>query len=554
MTNIVTVNVTVQSAPIPGTLQQTGAFLSQGATVLTPGTSMLLTQPGDLTSIVRGSQPLSSLTWSAGVATATTISPHGLTNGDNVEITIVGATPASYNGSFLSTVISPNQVTYPMPLALTTATVPGTLSLEDIAELNAMVLTYFAQANTPAVYVLELGAGSVNEGVAALAAYLLVNPTSSYTPGVGGVFYSFLVPRTWDANANFLALIAQYESTTAKQYFFITTTLETYSAYNDLMKDVIRLVEAPPTAVYPTLSFNTASWSGGTVTAVTPLSHNVAVGDWFQVQGFVPAAYNGYYKAQLGTSGTTLIWNLASNPGTVTTEGSLIASQVEFEGLPSTEFSLAAAFAVSLSYRPAPTNKVTPFNNSFLFGVTPFPQTGNGAILQTLKSANVSIIDTGAEGGITNALLNGGYTGDGRDFTWWYSVDNFALLAKTNTANIVINGSNNPINPLYDDQSGIDRLQDGVVAAANTELSVGLALSNSSVVRTSLASQDFQIASNAGSFAGRIVVNAVPFVSYYSAKPGDFKIGEYDGLSVQYIPARGFSHILIDVVATDIIS
>ena len=36
--------------------------------------------------------------------------------------------------------------------------------------------------------------------------------------------------------------------------------------------------------------------------------------------------------------------------------------------------------------------------------------------------------------------------------------------------------------------------------------------------------------------------------------PGHYKIGEYDGLSVLFIPARGFIHIMVSVTATDLVS
>jgi hypothetical protein len=65
---------------------------------------------------------------------------------------------------------------------------------------------------------------------------------------------------------------------------------------------------------------------------------------------------------------------------------------------------------------------------------------------------------------------------------------------------------------------------------------------------------DLSAAINGGQFAGKCNVNAVPFLNYTLANPGDYKIGEYDGLSTLFIPARGFIHILVNVVATDLVS
>jgi hypothetical protein len=59
---------------------------------------------------------------------------------------------------------------------------------------------------------------------------------------------------------------------------------------------------------------------------------------------------------------------------------------------------------------------------------------------------------------------------------------------------------------------------------------------------------------NQGTFAGQCDVNAVPFINYALANPGHYKIGEYDGLSTLFIPARGFIHILVLVTASSLVS
>src|SRR6266566_1045835 len=104
MPSIVTVNVTQQIAPIPATLQGTGAFISQGGTDLAPGASELLTQLSDLALIKVLPAALASLSWSASQVSATTVDPHGYPLGDTVWVTIAGAIPAGYNGTYLATV------------------------------------------------------------------------------------------------------------------------------------------------------------------------------------------------------------------------------------------------------------------------------------------------------------------------------------------------------------------------------------------------------------------------------------------------------------------
>jgi len=526
MVNIVNVSVTQTIAPTPATLQATGALISQGATNTTPGTSTLLTQASSLTSILNGAKAYSTLTQGSGTATFTAASAHGFTIGDTLYITIAGATPAAYNGTFLCTVTTTTAFTYAVPSG-TGGTASGTVvyTVEDVAELNAMVTTFFAQGSGLGVYVLELGAGNPSDGVTALTNYITNNPNSNYTPGAAGYFYSYLVPRTWDGTSSFIAFLASFEATTSQTYFFITTTLTNYALYTSLMKCAFTLIESPAIGVYTGQSLSTLTYSGGLATATTPTNHGVAVGQWFQITGCTPTGYNGWWQAVTGTTGSTLVWAISSNPGAESVLGSLVANQVANTGIPATEFSAAAAFWTTLNYNPSPINLVTPTAFSEVAGVTPFPTRGFSSLLATLKSAFVNVIGTGAEGGISNTLLLWGTTEDGHDFTYWYSVDWVQINLNINVSNAVINGSNNPQNPLYYDQHGINRL---LAVVKNTMLSAvafGLSLSNFSA-------------------------SAVPFTTYVLANPSNYPAGIYNGLSVSYTPNRGFIQITVYVNVT----
>jgi len=459
-TNIVQVNVSLQQAPLPNTLQQTGAFISQGATTVTPGTlSGAITQLSDLTSILAAAKAITSITWLSSVATVTTAAPHGYTMSDVVELTIVGATPAGYNGTFACTITGTSTFTYPLTPnpGASPASVPGTYTPEDVAELVAMATTYFAQGNAQSVYVLELGEGTAVEGVTALTTWLNNNPKT---------LYAVLVPRYWDGVSSFLALIASYEATTSLFYFYVTTTTGTYTDYTALMKCVVAMIEAP--------------------------------------------------------------------------------------GIPTVEFSLASVFYRMLSQNPGPTNKLPPFSFAQLFGVTPYPLPGNNTLLTSLKAAGINVVLTGAEGGLTNTYLYWGTTMDGRDIAYWYSIDWVQIQSQLALANEVINGSNTPLNPLYYDQPGINRLQAREAGVMSNAITFGLA--TGTLVQTELDGDGLAAALNSNSFTNQLVVNAVPFVSYATALPGDYRIGKYGGLSVIFIVNRGFTQIVLNIVATDFVT
>lgn len=468
MPNIVTVTVSQTSAPIPSTLQGTGAYVSQGATTTAVDVYTPLTQVSDLTPILKGALALSSLTWSANVATATTAAPHGFTTGDTLQLTMAGTTPAGYSVTALCTITGASTYTYPL---LTNpggspASVPGVYTPEDVAELVAMVTTHFSQDSPIATWVLELGPGNAADGTAALSTYITNNPNVNYKPGSSGFFYIYVVPRAWASEPTFVTMVKNYAATSSRTYFFVTTTGSNYTSFTPLMKSVVQLVEAP--------------------------------------------------------------------------------------GIPSTEFSIASASSEALGYAPSSTNRVTPFAFSFLFGVTPYPTSGNSALLATYKTANVNLVLPTSEGGLTNTALFWGVTSDGRDFTYWYSVDYAQINSDIAVANAIINGSNNPQAPLYYDQDGINLLQTVVAKLMRNMVSYGLAVGN--VVLTNLSGAAFGAAANAGTYAGQIAVNAEPFKLNASENPSDYKAGIYRGLSVCYTPARGFTSIIFNVNVTDFVA
>jgi hypothetical protein len=458
MPTIVSVVVSQQVAPTPSTLQKTGAIISVGGTNTAAGTVSLVTQPSDVTALYNGARTLTTLTWLSGTVTATAAAAHGITVGQTLLITIGGATPSGYNGTYTATATTTTAFTYPVASNPGTITVLGMFTLEDVAELSGAITTFFGQGANQSVYILELGELGDVAAIAALSSSLIANPLR---------FYSYLVPRSWANQATFLALVQAYESPSAKQYFFVTMTLANYTSFTTLMKNVIGLVEAP---------------------------------------GVIPVS----------------------------------------------EMSLAAAFYVSLNYAPGATNKVTPYAFSYLYGVTPYPTFGNNVILTQLKAAGVNYVGTGAEGGISNAILLWGTTMDLRDFTYWYSADWVQINVALNIANAVINGSNNPVNPLYYDQNGINALQGVIAQVMSNGVAFGLVLGTP--VELAFDGPVLNAALGVGTYSNQTIVNAIPFIPYSSENPGDYKIGRYAGFSTIYTPKRGFLSIVFNLVVSDFVS
>jgi hypothetical protein len=220
---------------------------------------------------------------------------------------------------------------------------------------------------------------------------------------------------------------------------------------------------------------------------------------------------------------------------------------------PSGEFTMASMFYNALQYRASNTNRIAPMAFKYLYGVTQYTQKGNGPLLVSFKTANTNYVTTGAEGGIAFTMVYEGVTLDGHDFfNWWYTIDWVQIEVKLNLANAIINGSNNPLAPLYYNQDGINFLEVVLFGTMQDAQTFGMVLGK--IEMTQLNGPELTAAIQGGTFAGKCDVNAVQFLDYTLANPGDYKIGEYDGLSTLFIPARGFIHILVNIVATDLVS
>lgn len=462
--NIVTVNVSQQIPPAPSLLQRTGAMISQGGTTYPTGSLGLLTQLSDLTSHLSASVAITSMALSAGTVTVATTAPHGWTTGDVVYANIAGVAPTAYNGIVQITITGASGFTYPLGGSPGSVTIQGTVTLFSESEILAMATSFFAQGSNLSVYVIELGEGTAVEGIASLTTWLTNNPLT---------VYSFLVPYEWDNVTQFKALASAYENTTAKLYFFTTTTPSTYTGYNVQQKSIFPLVPAP-------------------------------------------AVISGFYSPL---------------------------------ALP--EFTSAVAFFNTLNYNPSSTNKVTPLSFAYEFDVTPYPLPSNQPLLAQLKAASTNYIDTGAEGGISNTILKWGTLRDGNPWNYWYSIDWLDIQAQIALANAVINGSNNPLAPLYYDQPGINTLQGVLAGVVQNGVTYGLAAG--AVKQVALSAAEFTANFEAGLYLGQLVINAEPFLVYTAENSGDFAIGKYAGFAVTWTPARGFTQIIVSITATNFV-
>ncbi|ELY4543939.1 hypothetical protein SMZ81_002149 [Cronobacter sakazakii] len=438
--NIVTVNVSQTIGAIPSNLQQMSAVLSFGSTAQEPGKPVLLSRNQDINDLVKN--PIASLTAAAAGRSASNVTitltlPEGSSvrreNNSEVKIFVSGCSPDAWNGEYTATVVDEKTLTWTIVDSQLSGapTILGQFVINGSEKLVTAVNTFFAQGNSVATYLLELGVQKtgVSGEVAALKAWM-DDPLKR--------FYAYLVPQTWDGNADFITLAKLYTANEAMQYFFVLTK--------------------------------------------TPDDTNY-VSPYAGIKSIIAQA-DDTYPATNAAAAT--MWNF-------------------------------------VSASPSEINKVPPMAFRYLQAVN--AHKGRDSILTTMTKQNINYVDTGAEGGISNTILVKGVTSDGNDMTYWYSVDWVQINVDMQLANTVINGSNNPINPLYYNQDGIDRLQQVAQGVFNTGVSYGLV-------------------------NGQPVVNAVPFKAYIKNNPNDYGIGRYAGLSAAYTPMRGFVEIIFNINVT----
>lgn len=434
---IVTVNVSQTIGATPSNLQQMSAILSFGATLQEPGKPVLLTQDSDITDLVNNAiGTLEAEAQSHGSDFTLTLPPGKTINrdpGSEIDITIVGCSPTTWNGTYTATLTTTSKLEWTVSNSTLdgSPTTVGQFTIGGSADLVTAVNTFFAQGNSVGTYLLELGYQKdvVKDEVAALKLYM-EEPLKR--------FYAYLVPEAWKEDEDFITLAKLYTANEAKQYFFV-------------------LSDTPDDTNY--------------------------VSPYASIKSIIAMADDTY---------------------------------------PTTN-AAAAVMREFVSPSPSPINKVPPMAFRYLQAVN--ANKAKNSILKTMVAQNIDYVDTGAEGGISNTILVKGVTSDGKDMTYWYSVDWVQINVDMQLANAVINGSNNPINPLYYDQDGIDRLQQVAEGVFDSGVSYGLV-------------------------NGKTPVNAIPFKTYIKNNPNDYNIGRYAGLSATYTPMRGFTSIIFNINVT----
>lgn len=364
-------------------------------------------------------------------------------------------------------------------------------------ELQVFGNSFFGQGNSVGFYVLELGSQTDSiAGIEALQTWIVANPA---------IFYAYLVPSSWDTNDEVLGSII----ITNPGSGYVTAPTVTITggggtgatATAAIENGAVVSVTVTPGVGYtsaPAVAFSAPPAGGTTATGTANLAAelNILAGQ------YASPTSKTYFFITSTTAGV----------GTYQPNKSVFAC-VNSPTATSQESVTAAMFYQWLVNNPGPANKLAPMSYRYLFGITPWPESGYSTQINSILTAYGNIALAGSEGGISTACQFKGMTSDGTQASWWYGIDWFQIQVKLMLANDVINGSNrNP--PLLYDQPGINELQAVAQQVADNAVTFGCALS--------------------------AIVNSIDFATYSVQKPSDYKAGIYSGLSANVVGQNGF--------------
>ena len=388
-------------------------------------------------------------------------------------------------------------------------TVFVTPSAGNQAELLNMATTFFAQGNAVGLYILELGVmASGTAGVQALTTWLTDNPR---------VFYSFLVPASWDSSqagkevASVVITNGGTGYTTAPTVTFTppttgTTATGTANVANGI---VISVTITNPGNGYT---------SPPTVTFSAPTSGTTATGTADMVAPLTTLA-NSYASP----SGMTYFFVMTTT-ATISDYAGIksVITAVPAPAAASTEFTAATLLYQWSVQAPSAVAPASPMAYRQIYGCTPWPVTGQASAIQTILSAYGNIAYSGVEGGLTGTYIFKGTTSDGTQAMFWYAVDWFQIQIQRAMAAAIINGSNS-IPPIVYNQQGINTLRTVGQGVADTSISFGLNLT--------------------------ATLTAQPFGSYTTQNPANAAAGIYGGFAATVDPQLGFLGIVFNIDA-----
>jgi hypothetical protein len=232
--------------------------------------------------------------------------------GDLIQVT--GFTPTAYNttGYVVVTGVS-NSPTFSVSYA---STATGTMTVA--GQVRTVPQASFTARSTATVPLIVKGNGfnmnlqtwlksDNNNGI-------IINPYGSL------VGYASANQFNSDNGANYILRTVGVSDQRANHYQVVNSSSTILAGFNG--QGQIFTGAAAPIQGSATSAIGTQTPTGTTnISITTGSAHGIVVGQTVVIAGVTPSGYNGTWTAQAGTTGTTLVVNIGSNPGVITVAG-----------------------------------------------------------------------------------------------------------------------------------------------------------------------------------------------------------------------------------------
>lgn len=458
-------------------------------------------------------------------------------------------------------------------------------------EINTKLKSYFSQANTKSVVVLELGKQTgtpLADNYQALIGYCELQAGFDFDEYLTWIYQTSWADKTTEENADLLKQFYNYYSPNNQ---FDNTSYENWCTLNQVNKDEVASYIQYFTAVLPhdwesayytwlyanNTSFETAVKTKDKldqyVTALDKVFDKQAYDIYLEEMGTKDTDYEEKIKALnnfvtnsqmpcyiivlpdgMGADNTLQeklfsLYNQLNTPlyffcnfkndDLTTYSTSVVYSQVKEQKcaalfcdntIGQNLAALAAGMFASYKFDLSQTNPASPFNYKKLEGVKFKPL--NSPLRQQMIQDSVNFVD---QVSTSICLLNGRY-GDTYAIEYRYQWDLTSFQVETDLKALILNGVNNPLYVIKYNQDGIDILKSRVKSTLNGMIEIG-------------AVTEYAASMNPGD--GSLIdvgdINCIGFREYIQSNPDDYENEIYGGISFYLRIGRYIRQVILNV-------
>lgn len=150
-----------------------------------------------------------------------------------------------------------------------------------------------------------------------------------YLPSGRTLYWALRLDHLTTSNANYDLYLPDGFSGKNNSLFAISDIGQSKQIYNvEQVKPWTRGYAGSETGSI-TIGTQTPTYSSPNITLTTGSAHGFSVGKVVTISGVTPSGYNGTWTTQTGTTGTTLVVDIGSNPGAITVAGSVSLAQTK---------------------------------------------------------------------------------------------------------------------------------------------------------------------------------------------------------------------------------